>query len=133
MANDEPVVIHSLSEYPMIMNGTTVPFFPETDNEPLKLEAVTQSEGGRDIVQVIRDDKMSVSVKTEVAGVQWVKFFYGLHKMDAFVLKQYNPLIEAYDERTVRMEDFKYKAKKKSEKLTAVTGVWEVSFKLEEF
>jgi hypothetical protein len=115
------------------MNGTAIPFFPEMDNEPQKLETVNQSEGGRDIVQVIRDDKMSVSVKMEIAGVTWVKFFYGLYKMDAFVLKQYNPFAEGYDERTVRMENFKYKAKKKSERLAAVTGVWEVSFKLEEF
>lgn len=130
---DDPVVIHSLSEYPTYMNGTAVPFFPEVENTPQKLETVNQSEGGRDIVQVIRDDKMSASFKINIAGVEWVKFFYQLYKMDAFVLKQYNPFAEGYDERTVRMEDFKYKAKKKSEALTAVTGVWEVSFTLEEF
>lgn len=132
MPQDEPVV-HSLSEYPVIMNGTAVPFFPELDNEPQKLQTTNRSEGGRDLVQLIRSDKMKVSVKTEIAGAQWLQFFYQLYMLDAFSFKQYNPLIDNYDERTVRLEDFKYKAKKKSEYLTAVTGVWEVSFTLEEF
>lgn len=123
----------SLGRFPMYMDGTEIPFFPETDNAPQKLENVNQSEAGDRIVQLIRADMMDVDIKMEVAGVAWVKFFYGLFMKDGFILKQYNPLAEGYDERSVRMIDFKYKAKKKSEKLTAVTGVWEVSFKLEEF
>lgn len=122
-----------LQDYPVIMNGTTVPFMPALKNKPNIIQKVNQSEGGRDIVQNIRKDKMSVSVSLKLADFHWVQFFYQLYMMDSFVLKQFNPLVGGYDERTVRIDDFDYDNEKDSDKLTAVVGVWNVSFKIEEF
>lgn len=127
---DEPVY---LSDYPPMFNGTEVPFFPEIDNTPENVENVNQSEGGRDIIQRIRTDKLSSAVKMSVADKTWVSFFYGLFKGTSSVtFKQYNPLLDDYETRTVRITNFKYKKVKKSEKLTAVMGVWEMSFNIEE-
>lgn len=122
-----------LKDYPVVMNGTEVPFFPDTDNTPKKLLNGNESEGGRRIIQLIRQERLSASVRLSIADYQWVQFFAHLNELDSFVFKQYSPLTNGYVEKTVYMDNWRYKAKKKSEDLTAVTGVWEVSFTLEEF
>jgi len=137
MAENEIIVQdeidNSLGQYPTIIDGTEVPFFPEIKNKPKKIQNVNQSEGGRDIVQVIRRDKMGTSITLNVADFTWVQFFYRLFLKDSFLMKQYNPLLNDYDERTMRIDDFDYGAVKKSEKLKAVTGTWNVSIVIEEF
>lgn len=132
LTDDEPTEI-DIKQYPPMFNSTSVAFFPEIDCSPKNIENVHQSEGGRDIVQSMRKDKLSASVKLKVAGHEWVKFFYDLYKnYDSVTFKQFSPLLEAYETRTVRLVDFTYKKVKKSEDL-AVTGTWEMSFGIEEF
>ena len=122
-----------LKDYPPMFNGTAVPFFPEIDNSPINVEKVNQSEGGRDIVQRIRTDKLSSSVKMEVAGDEWDAFFYSLFKdTSAVVFKQYNSTLQGYETRDVRITNFKHKCIKHSEELTSVVGVWNISFNMEE-
>lgn len=128
-----PEVIQ-ITDYPTMFDSTAVPFFPEIDVSPKNIENVNQSEGGRDIVQTIRLDKLSASVKMVVADDEWVRFFYDLYKNhDSVSFKQYSPLLQGYDTRTVRITNFKYKMRKHSEELTSITGVWELSFNIEEF
>jgi hypothetical protein len=122
-----------LQDYPVIMNGTTVPFMPSLKNKPKINQKVNKSEGGRDIVQIFRKNQMSTSVSLKLADFHWVQFFYQLYMMDSFVMKQFNPLVGGYDERTVRIDDFDYDNEKDSDKLTAVVGVWNVNFTIEEF
>lgn len=128
-----PDIPTSLSSYPTYMNGTVLTFFPEIENTPDIVENVNESEGGTDIVQVTRTDKMTASVSLELADFTWVQFFYQLSLLDSFVFKQYSPLLNGYKERTVRLRKFKYKNIKGSDKLTSVVGVWSVSFNLLEF
>lgn len=122
-----------LKEYPTILDGTTVPFFPEIKNKPIKIQKTNQSEGGKDIIQVFRKDKMSTNINLKVADFAWVQFFYQLFMKDSFIMKQYNPLLNDYDERIMRIDNFDYNAVKKSEGLTEVTGTWIVSIGIEEF
>ncbi len=123
-----------LTLYPPMFDNTAVPFFPDIDNSPNNIEETHESEGGMDIVQTIRTDKLSASVKMKVADDTWVAFFYDLYKNhDSVTFKQYSPLLHGYETRTVRLTGFKYKKVKHSEDLKAVTGVWEVSFNIEEF
>lgn len=122
-----------LKDYPPMFNGTAVPFFPEIDNAPTNVEKVNRSEGGRDIVQRTRTDKLSASVKMEVAGDEWDAFFYSLFKgTSAVVFKQYNSTLHGYETRDVRITNFKHKCIKHSEDLTSVVGVWNISFNIEE-
>lgn len=123
----------SMKDYPVMFNNTEIPFFPEIDVEPKKIANKNQSEGGRDIIQVVRRDKWSLPVKMSVADDEWVAFFYALSLDDSITFKMYSPLEGGYSERIVRMENFKYKMHKHSEDLSAVMGVWDVSFTLEEF
>ena len=122
-----------LKNYPPMFNDTAVPFFPEIDCTPKNIENVNQSEGGRDIVQRIRTDKLSASVKLSVAGDEWDAFFYSLFKgTEAVEFKQYNSTLQGYETRDIRITDFKHKCIKHSEDLTSVMGVWELSFNIEE-
>lgn len=124
----------SLSDYPVYMNSTEIPFFASSwQRKPKKLQNANQSEGGRDIIQQIRKDKMEISVSYDIADYTWVKFFEELNEMDSFVLKEYSPKLNAYSERTVRIEDFADNPVDHSEKLSSVIGVWNVSFTLVEF
>lgn len=122
-----------LKNYPPMFNNTAVPFFPEIDCTPENIENVNQSEGGRDIVQRVRTDKLSASVKMSVAGDEWDAFFYALFKgTEAVTFKQYNSTLQDYETRDVRITSFKHKCVKHSEDLSAVVGVWELSFNIEE-
>lgn len=124
----------ALERFPIIMNGTTLPFFPTTwQRTPKKIQTTNQSEGGRDIVQVARSNKMSISATFALADYTWVAFFENLKELDSFTLEEYSPRLNDYEERTVRIEDFNNGPRRKSEKLEAVTGVWDVSFTIEEF
>ena len=133
MADDPVVTPTSLSEFPTYMNGTALSYFPEVENSSNVVENVNQSEGGRDIVQVVRADKLSSSFSLVLADFSEVQFYYQLSLLDSFVFKQYSPLLNNYVEKTVRLRDFKYKNKKHSDVLDSVIGVWEVSFTLLEF
>lgn len=122
------------NDYPTIMNGTTIPFF-ETKWQPVpqKIEKVNQSEGGRDIVQQIRAGKMNISISYVIADAVWVQFFEQLNELDSFTIRFYNPKINGYDDRIVRMTNYTPARRRKSEDLENILGVWEISFNLEEF
>lgn len=124
----------SLNDYPIKMNSTALPFFPTSwERTPRKIETENQSEGGTDIVQRVRRDKLRVSATFVLADAEWVKFFEDLNDLDDFTLEEYDPREEGYKERTVRMKDLSNAPRRKSNELTDVLGVWEVSFTLEEF
>lgn len=128
--NGETVV---LNDYPIKFNDTALPFPTGWQQTFNKVQSSLQSEGGTDLIQSIRKNKLSVSAQFVVADDALVKFFKQCDMLDSFTLSQYSPLTSTYEERTVRMENFSYSSRRKSEKLTAVTGVWDVSFNLEEF
>lgn len=120
--------------YPIIMNGTTIPFFPTSwQRSPQKIQSVNQSEGGKDIVNTTRIDKMSISATFAIADKAWVQFFNGLNDLDVIVVQDYSPSLDGYDRRDMRMVDFTCSARRKSEELASVLGVWDVTFTLEEF
>lgn len=133
MADEEPTIV-DIKEYPPMFNSTEVPFFPAIKVTPENLQSEHRSEGGRRIIQSIRKDRLSASVSIKVADDAWVRFFYDLYKNeDSVTFKQYSPLLQGYDTRTVSIEGFKYNMVKHSEELDSVAGVWEMSFNIEEF
>lgn len=122
------------SDYPIIMNDTELPFFPTSwERSPNKIQNTNQSEGGRDIIQKIRSDKMSISASFAIADANWARFFEELNELDALEVKEYSPRLNAYRTMTCRMEGFSISARRKSEELNGIYGVWDISFTLEEF
>lgn len=122
-----------LKDYPIKFNTTSLPFPTSWKQSHNKIQSVLQSEGGDDLVQRVRVDKLHIDAQFVFADDTWVKFFSQYDKLESFTLYQYSPESSGYEQRTVRMEGFSYGQRRKSEVLTAVTGIWEVSFTLEEF
>lgn len=122
-----------LKDYPYKFDSTALPFPTAWKQTHNKVQTLLQSEGGTDLVQSIRKGKLHVDAQYVIADDIWVKFFCQYDKKDSFTLSQYNPVTSLYEERTVRMENLSFSSRRKSEELTAVTAVWDVTFSLEEF
>ena len=120
------------TDYPIKFNTTVIPFPSGWEENPNVVENTFQTEAGTDKVEVIRYDKLSVSVSMKCLS-SLVTTLGSFSRMDSFTLKRYNPTNDTYEERTVRMRGFKYKLVPKSQDLGATKGIWEVSFNLEEF
>lgn len=125
-----------IETYPIMFNSTELPSPSQWDETSEVVENVNVTEAGTDQVEVTRYDKLTVNVKYRIAeeptgGIaNTLKEF---SKKASFTLKRYDVLAQAYEERTVRMRDFKASLVPKSEYLTAVNGVWEITFTLKEF
>lgn len=122
------------NEYPILFNDTEIPF-PTTWSESSNvIETKFETEAGTDEIIVTRDDKITVSASFKVLS-PWVVTFGTFARLTSFTLTRYNPSKGEYEERTVRLRNFKYDLVKNSQDLdmSATTGVWQVSFTLEEF
>lgn len=123
-----------LSDYPIKFDSTSLDFFPKQWGRDLsKITNTNQSEGGKDIVQTIRVKKLSAPITCSVSDDTWCAFFEEYFEKDSFTLSIYSTRTHAYEQKTVRMTSLSIKPREKSQDLTEVTGVWDVSFTLEEF
>lgn len=120
------------STYPMYFNTTAIPFPMDYFEDHEVVDKVKQTEAGTDIVTVVRYRKLKASM-TFVCLQSTLQTLAGFNNADSFTFKRYDPVADAYGEKTVRMRNFHYAPRKGSEDLTEVKGVWEVSFDLEEF
>lgn len=120
------------NDYPIMFNTTVIPFPLDHSEDSQTIDSVKKTEAGTDIVTVARYGKLKASM-TFVCLQDMLQTLAGFSSMDSFTFKRYDPKIDAYGEKIVRMRNFKYKPRKGSEDLTEVKGVWEVSFDLEEF
>lgn len=123
----------SINNYPFKFDNTIIPFWPSKwgrNNNPIR--ETMQSEGGRDMMQIIRAEKISVPFNCSVADDEWAGFFETYSKKESFVVSIYSPVTHGYEVHTMYMNGFSCNPRKGSEKLTEVAGVWEISFTLEE-
>lgn len=129
---DDAVV--QLSLYPPKFDDTALTFFPSSWSRQLsKVLNKNQSESGKDLIQTIRAKKRSYPFSFALADDTWCDFFEQYYEKDSFILSIYSTRTHAYETATVRMEGLTITPRKHSQDLTEVTGVWDVSFTLEEF
>jgi len=125
------------SNYPIVFDSTTMPSPSEWNEKSAVVENVNITEAGTDQVEVVRNDKLSISVKYKIAesnaGGDWAKTLKAFSKQTSIQVKRYDILAQAYETRSMRMRDFTANLVHKSDYLTAVNGVWEISFTLLEF
>lgn len=120
------------TNYPMMFNTTVIPFPTDYSETSQVKESVMQTEAGTDVVTISRYDKLKATMSF-VCLQNIVQVLGGFRDVDSFIFKRYNPIIDNYEEKTVRMRNFNVHPRKGSEDLKEVSGVWEVSFDLEEF
>ncbi len=120
------------TNYPMMFNQTVIPFPADYSENSQTIEKVMQTEAGTDVVTISRYNKLHATMSF-VCLQDVVQTLGSFANVDSFTFKRYNPIIDDYEERTVRMRNFNFHPRKGSEDLKEVSGVWEVSFDLEEF
>ena len=120
------------TNYPMMFNQTVIPFPRDYSETSQVKESVLQTEAGTDIVTISRYNKLHATMSF-VCLQSTVQVLGGFRDVDSFTFKRYNPIIDDYEQKTVRMRNYNCKPRKGSEDLKEVKGVWEVSFDLEEF
>lgn len=96
------------------------------------VESTNVSEAGTDLVEVTRQDKLTVSASFQVSS-RWYHILYGLSQNTSMTLNVYDPLTNTNKDRTVRMRDFSAEFQQFSEKNNETQGYWAVSFSLIEF
>lgn len=120
------------NDFPMMFNTTVIPFPLDYSEECQTVDSVKKTEAGTDIVTVARYGKIKASM-TIVCLQDVLQALAVFSETDSFIFKRYDPKTDDYETKAVRMRNFKYKIRKGSEDLTETSGVWEVSFNLEEF
>lgn len=121
-----------LKQYPTYFNTTEIlrPFsWSET---PDIIETINETESAKDLISVARYDKMTIDAKYRVTS-SWLKIFKEYSQQPSISVKIYDPIMEGYKTRTMRMRNLKTDLIRKSEIVDDTNGLWEVSFKLIEF
>ena len=119
------------TDFPIYFNQTEIIWALSWTEKSNVIETEAQSEAGTDILIITRKDKLEVSAQYKCTDT-WVKTFKEFSLLDSFTLKSYDPVSEAYKERTVRMRNFSYSLIRYSWDLSATEGIWKVSFTLKE-
>lgn len=123
---------HTMLDFPLFFDLTEIPQ-PSTWSESSNVvETVNQTEAGTQQVEVVRYDRLTVNcgfVVTDATAMLLKDF----SKRNSISVKYYDIETDAYKTRTMRIRNFSASLKKDSNTLLYVRGVWEISFKLEEF
>lgn len=121
------------ADFPIYFDNTEMPIpqtgWQETSNV---VENTQMSEGGTDMVDVVRYDKLSISVSTSCLS-NLAKTYKQFSKRDSIQVKIYDIIDEAYKTHTMRMRSFNANRRKDTDKLSITNGIWDISFTLEEF
>lgn len=123
--------------FPIVFDETQILSPSQWEETSDVIEEINTTEAGTDNIEVTRYDKLTVSARFKVAesqtGGEWAKTFKTFSKKPSISVKRYDIMTQAYDTRTMRMRDFSAVLVSKSDLLSGVNGVWEISFKLIEF
>lgn len=130
-----------LNNYPVTINSHELPSPSSWQISVGIVENVMQTEAGTDVVDLTRAGKITINAQFKLAeGTsdtdeigQEVKTLQGFATAGALTVKYYDPGTAAYAEKTMRMRNFTAQLVPRSDRLTAVNGVWNVSFALIEY
>lgn len=134
IVNDDPRPTGLQTNYPIILNGVSYKYFKTwgiTRNDTI---TVHETESGKQEDVVMRRGRRSIAV-TVTCLQPLLASLLALADIDEFQAKIYNPATDAYDTIDCRIGagSMSYALKERSADLSAVNGVWSVSFTLEEF
>ena len=114
------------------LGGVTLPKPTQWDESYTVIENTNTSEAGTDLVNVVRQNKLSVSCQFNCTSRLYHQL-YTLSQQPYLYLQTYDPLTDATGLRKVRMRDFTASFQQYSDNVPNTTGLWVVGFSLTEF
>ena len=121
-----------LADFPMKFNDDTIPEPISWEEISNVIETVNTTEAGTDKIAVTRYDKLSIYASFQCTHI-WVKHFKEYSLMNEFTLAKYDYKTEDYKTHTVRLRELRISVVKDSWHTDITHGLYEVSFRLEEF
>lgn len=114
------------------LGGEVLPKPTQWDESWTVIENVNTSEAGTDLVNIVRQDKLSVSAQFQCTSRLYHKL-YTMSQQPYQYLQTYDPLTDATGNRKMRMRDFTASFQQYSDNVPNTTGLWVVGFSLTEF
>ena len=120
-------------DFPIKINNTEIPVPIEWSENSIVVENALTTEAGTDVIDVLRVDKLTVTASFDVSSA-WLSTFKGwANSTSALTVKIYDPVTDAYAERSMRMRNFIYNLVKDSDNTSGTCGLWNLTFDLIEF
>lgn len=134
IVNDEPRPTGLQKNYPIVLDNVEYQYFKVWNTTRNDYVTTHETEAGTQEDVVTRKGRLSISVSVTCLQPLLASLL-SLADMDEFEAKIYNPATDDYDTIDVRIGagSMSYNLKTGSADLSAVNGVYEVSFTLEEF
>lgn len=122
-----------LSDYPVKINNTPLPDAVSWSETAEVVENTNTTEAGTDITDIARVDKLTITASYDVSST-WLATFKGWsNSTSPLTVKIYDPVTDAYKERTMRMRNFMSNLVQYSQNVSDTIGLWNVTFDLIEF
>lgn len=122
-----------LNDYPVKINNTPIPVPIEWSENSSVVENAMTTEAGTDVVDVLRVDKLTVTASFDVSSA-WLATFKGwANSTSALAVKIYDPVTDAYVERSMRIRNFISNLVPNSDNTSGTIGLYNLTFDLIEF
>lgn len=121
-----------LKDYPVYFDTTEVMQWSKWEENRTVIENAYETEAGTDQLDVVRYGKLTVNCQYRCHD-EWLRIFTEFSKHDQIEVSSYDIHQGMNTVKIMRMRDYKVSPIEFSEKVKDTNGVWDVSFKLEEF
>lgn len=121
-----------LKDYPIYFNETELPAPKKWAEDFNTIETVNETEAGTDQVLVARYGKLSVSVQFDCSS-RWAHTFAVFRDAGPIFVKSYDLKEDGYKTRKMRIRNFRSTPVEGSEKVQGTTGLYTITFDLEEY
>ncbi|MBR3320483.1 MAG: hypothetical protein IKG04_00840 [Exiguobacterium sp.] len=122
-----------LNDFPIKINNTPIPVPIEWSETPAVVENAMTTEAGTDVVDVLRVDKLTVTASFDVSST-WLATFKGwANSTSALTVNIYDPITNAYKQRSMRIRNFVSNLVPNSDKTSGTIGLYNLTFDLIEF
>lgn len=122
-----------LDDYPILFDDEKIPFPDKWDESPEVVENTYETEAGTDQSDVVRYDKVTIGVQHNALTSRWTQKIRAYSKKDSIRVKYWDTSEAKYQERTMRIRNYKQSLIENSRRTTNTTGLYSVSYDLEEF
>ena len=121
-----------LKDFPVYFNSVEIMQWTKWDENRDVIENTYQTEAGTDQLDVVRYGKLTVNCQYRCHD-EWVRIFAEFSQRDSIEVSSYDVHLAQNTVKIMRMRDFKVSPIEFSENVKDTNGVWDVSFRLEEF